>query len=70
MVLILLLRLNYFLPCLQVFKLNHTMAWYGVIRTIAAMAASLYLISVSPWYLLPFAWLLAGTAFTGVRSEH
>jgi len=49
----------------SVFEINHTMAWWGLIRTVVAMAGSLYLISVSPWYLLPFAWLLAGTAFTG-----
>lgn len=49
----------------SVFELNHTMAWWSVIRTLIAMSGCLYLISVSPWYLLPFAWLLAGTAFTG-----
>jgi len=49
----------------EVFQLNHAKAWWGVLRTIMAMGVSLYLISVSPWYMLPFAWLLAGTAFTG-----
>lgn len=51
--------------CAQVFELNHTRAWLAVLTSICAMAASLYLIAISPWYLLPFAWALAGTAFTG-----
>jgi len=49
----------------KVFELNHTKAWWGVLRTIIAMGCAEYLISVAPWYMLPFAWLLAGTAFTG-----
>jgi len=48
-----------------VFELNPVRAWGAVITSLVSMAASLYLISVSPWYLLPFAWALAGTAFTG-----
>ena len=43
-------------------------AWGAVVTSIVAMSASLYLISVSPWYLLPFAWFIAGTAFTGVSG--
>ena len=54
---------------LQVFELNPVRAWGAVITSLVSMAASLYLISVSPWYLLPFAWALAGTAFTGVCSQ-
>ncbi|GIL92555.1 hypothetical protein Vretimale_18971 [Volvox reticuliferus] len=49
----------------EVFELDHGKAWRAVLISITAMAASLYLISISPWYLLPFAWALAGTAFTG-----
>jgi hypothetical protein len=48
-----------------VFQLNMWKAWGAVVTSIVAMSASLYLISVSPWYLLPFAWFVAGTAFTG-----
>lgn len=40
-----------------------------MVTTLLSMSASLYLISVSPWYLLPFAWFIAGTAFTGVRQR-
>jgi omega-6 fatty acid desaturase (delta-12 desaturase) len=53
----------------QVFEINPARAWSAVFITLASAAASLYLISVSPWYLLPFAWALAGTAFTGVSSS-
>ena len=44
-------------------------AWGAVLTSIVSMSASLYLISVTPWYLLPFAWFVAGTAFTGVRRR-
>lgn len=50
----------------QVFEINPLKAWSAVAITLSSVAASLYLISVSPWYLLPFAWFIAGTAFTGV----
>jgi len=49
----------------EVFELDHGKAWRAVLTSIASMSACLYLISISPWYLLPFAWALAGTAFTG-----
>lgn len=49
----------------EVFELKPLRAWAAVFTSIAAMAVSEYLISLSPWYLLPFAWALAGTAFTG-----
>eukprot|EP00879_Flechtneria_rotunda_P000185 GHRR01000256.1.p1 GENE.GHRR01000256.1~~GHRR01000256.1.p1 ORF type:complete len:427 (+),score=109.84 GHRR01000256.1:129-1409(+) len=49
----------------EVFQLNMVKAWGAVFTTLASVSASLYLISVSPWYLLPFAWFIAGTAFTG-----
>ena len=56
-------------PALQVFKLNPIRAWGAVFTTLASMAGCLYLISISPWYMLPFAWALAGTSFTGVRAS-
>lgn len=43
-------------------------AWGAVATAIASFAASLYLISVCPWPLLPFAWALSGTALTGVSD--
>jgi len=54
---------------LQVFQVNMVKAWGAVLTTLVSVSASLYLISVSPWYLLPFAWFIAGTAFTGVRGN-
>ena len=55
--------------CLQVFEIKPLRAWGAVATTLLSVAASLYLIAVSPWYLLPLAWAFAGTAWTGV-SEH
>lgn len=49
----------------DVFELNPLRAWGAVVTSIVSMAAALYLISISPWYMLPFAWAFAGTAFTG-----
>lgn len=49
----------------EVFELDHGKAWRAVATSIVSMAASLWLISVTPWYLLPLSWFIAGTAFTG-----
>ena len=44
-------------------------AWGAVATTAASVALSIYLIAISPWYLLPLAWAFAGTAWTGVRRR-
>lgn len=49
----------------EVFQLNEWKAWQAVLTSIVSMAACEYLIAISPWYMLPLAWALAGTAFTG-----
>ena len=54
----------------SVFEINPVRAWSAVFIALASFSACLYLISVSPWYLLPFAWALAGTSFTGVRPQN
>ena len=51
------------------FQIKPLRAWGAVATTLLSMAGSLFLISKAPWYLLPFAWALAGTAFTGVRPN-
>jgi hypothetical protein len=53
---------------IQVFELNPWRAWGAVVTSILSFALAEYLISISPWYLLPFAWAFAGTAFTGVSE--
>lgn len=53
----------------QVFEVDHGKSWRAVLISLVSFAASLYLIHISPWYLLPFAWALSGTAFTGVRPR-
>ncbi|CAI5489457.1 unnamed protein product [Closterium sp. Naga37s-1] len=49
----------------EAFEINEWKAWKTVFLTIAAMAIGEVFIYYSPWYLLPFAWAWAGTAFTG-----
>ena len=53
---------------LQVYEIKPLRAWGAVATTLASMAGCLWLIAQAPWYMLPFAWALAGTAFTGVRT--
>lgn len=52
----------------QVFQINPLRAWGAVATTVVSVALSIYLISISPPYLLPLAWAFAGTAWTGVSS--
>lgn len=49
----------------EVFEINEMRGWLTCLTSIVAMAASLFLIHISPVWALPFAWALAGTAFTG-----
>jgi len=49
----------------EVFQKDMTKAFTHVLITIAAVALSEFLLVISPWYLLPFVWAFAGTAFTG-----
>ena len=51
----------------QVFELDPVKAWSKVVLSILAVGASMALLAVTPWYLLPVSWFLAGTAATGVR---
>ncbi|KAJ3677211.1 hypothetical protein LUZ60_002935 [Juncus effusus] len=48
-----------------VFEIDDRKAWKSVLVSICAYALGLFLISKSPWYLLPFAWAWTGTAVTG-----
>lgn len=50
----------------EVFEIDNVKAWKAVALTIASLAGSLWLVAQSPWYLLPFSILLAGTAATGL----
>ena len=53
---------------MQVFQINPVRAWGAVATTVVSVALSIYLISISPTYLLPLAWAFAGTAWTGVSQ--
>lgn len=50
----------------EVFEIKPLRAWSAVAITLASVSLSMYLISISPWYMLPFAWAFAGTAATGL----
>ena len=50
----------------QVFEIKPLRAWGAVALTLASVAASIYAIAISPWYMLPFAWAFASAAWTGV----
>ncbi len=57
------------LGVLQVFELNMWKAWGAVAIAVASFSLSLYIISICPAPLLPFAWAFSGTALTGVRQH-
>lgn len=48
-----------------VFEHNPRKAWFRVLLSIVAVAASYALLAIAPWYLLPPLWFLTGTALTG-----
>jgi len=49
----------------EVFHKDMVKAWTTVVVTVATVAFAQYVIAVCPWYVLPFAWAFAGTAWTG-----
>lgn len=49
----------------EVFQKNRVKAWLGVVASVTAVIAGYGLIVLSPWYLLPLAWIFTGTALTG-----
>ena len=53
----------------QVFEINPWRAWGAVATTVASVSLSIYLLAVSPWYLLPLVYAFAGTAWTGVSPS-
>eukprot|EP01023_Acetabularia_acetabulum_P043447 TRINITY_DN433_c0_g1_i4.p1 TRINITY_DN433_c0_g1~~TRINITY_DN433_c0_g1_i4.p1 ORF type:complete len:420 (-),score=52.73 TRINITY_DN433_c0_g1_i4:211-1470(-) len=50
----------------EVFEIDHAKSWKSFFLTAGSVALSMYGISICPWYLLPFAWFIAGTAATGL----
>ncbi|HEY9827842.1 MAG TPA: fatty acid desaturase [Stenomitos sp.] len=47
------------------FEQDPALAWRGVIISVLSVALGYGLINLSPWFLLPLAWLITGTALTG-----
>ncbi|CAG9460809.1 unnamed protein product [Pedinophyceae sp. YPF-701] len=50
----------------EVFQVQEWKAWWGVFVTVSSCIGSLALLSVTPNWLLPVSWFIAGTAFTGL----
>jgi omega-6 fatty acid desaturase (delta-12 desaturase) len=49
----------------EVFQKDMFKAWTNVFITYSSVALCEFLLVISPWYLLPVIWAIAGTAFTG-----
>ncbi len=49
----------------ECFRKNLVKAWTSVIVNVLMVALGYWAIAVSPWFLLPFAWIFTGTALTG-----
>jgi len=50
----------------EVFEVNEKKSWLHFAVTAVAMPLSLLAVHLAPWYLLPVAWFVAGTAATGL----
>ncbi|KAF1870561.1 hypothetical protein Lal_00025747 [Lupinus albus] len=50
----------------KVFEIDEMKSWKTVLISVTSYALGLFLISKSPWYLLPFAWAWTGTGATGL----
>lgn len=50
----------------EVYELDHGRAWSALFLTISGMVLGFTCVAVAPWYLLPVAWFMAGTASTGL----
>jgi len=50
----------------EVFEKSYVKAAFSILTTFVFTALGLYAIHLAPWYLLPFAWILAGTAACGL----
>jgi omega-6 fatty acid desaturase (delta-12 desaturase) len=49
----------------ECFQKNSRKAWTTVILSLSMAALGYYFIAISPWFLLPLAWIFTGTALTG-----
>lgn len=49
----------------ECFQKNSRKAWTTVIISLSMAALGYYFLAISPWFLLPIAWIFTGTALTG-----
>jgi len=50
----------------EALQLDVPYALFTALRVWLCVLVAIYLTSISPWYLIPFAWILQGTAMTGL----
>ncbi|MGF1458170.1 MAG: fatty acid desaturase [Leptolyngbyaceae cyanobacterium] len=50
----------------ECFEKDWRKAWLSVLTTLVSIALGVLAIALSPWYLLPLAWIFTGTAATGL----
>ena len=50
----------------EVFEKDPRKAWFKLVINITIVGFCYWAIAVSPWFLLPFVWVLTGTALTGL----
>jgi len=50
----------------EIFQKTYLQAYYAILKTVVCVSLGLYCVYLSPWYFLPFAWLLCGTAYAGI----
>ncbi|MBD2665914.1 fatty acid desaturase [Richelia sinica FACHB-800] len=49
----------------ECFQKNSRKAWTTIILSLSMAALGYYFLAISPWFLLPIAWIFTGTALTG-----
>lgn len=49
----------------ECFEKNSRKAWTQVLISVSMVALGYYLLTISPWFLLPLGWIFTGTALTG-----
>ncbi|BAY96534.1 fatty acid desaturase [Tolypothrix tenuis PCC 7101] len=49
----------------ECFKKDKRKAWTNVVTAVLMVALGYVSLAISPWFLLPFAWIFTGTALTG-----
>lgn len=49
----------------ECFQRNRLKAWTGVLINVLMVCLGYFSLTITPWFLLPLAWIFTGTALTG-----